>query len=288
MARKSKILPTSVSNALSGLCRRLIGAVVCLFGIITIFSLLFYHPYYDGFAVASTFGSQSVMGQIVGFVRYFVGVIPALFLFVCVMRYWFVRMIALDTDVTPEYNFLRGFIALSMGAIGLGTIFSGNVYGGMFGAIASYDLHRIMGAGAIIVGIFAFLSFLWLGGVVLHIRWSHVRSAMRMFVRWLRLVLSAFHLTRVEKMLPDLDGDDTEEPTDEPIEEPEPKKVRCSLLRKRTAKKETAVAPVTSVARPRRVSEFQLPDPKFLEKSNFSKCAVTPELKLNARKGVKK
>ncbi|MBR5625341.1 MAG: DUF87 domain-containing protein [Alphaproteobacteria bacterium] len=285
MARKAKILPTSVSNALSGLLNRLIGCVVCLFGIIAIFSLLFYNPYYDGFAVASTFGAQSIMGQIVGFVRYFVGAIPALFLFICVARYGFVRMIALDTDVAPEYNFLRAFIALCAGAMAFGLMFPSATYGGMFGAIASYDLSSLIGGAAVIVGMLLLIVFLWMAGTVLHVKWMHVRAAMRMFVRWLHLVLSAFHLNRVERLLPDLEGGDVNEGAveEEPAPEPVEKKSGRGLLRKRESKKASTSVAAAPVVRPRRASVYQLPDTKFLEKSSFSKCAVTPELKQNAR-----
>ena len=65
MAEKSKFLPDSVSGALRSLMSRLIGGLVCGFGVWATLALLFYNPYLDGVAVASTFGTQSIMGYFV-------------------------------------------------------------------------------------------------------------------------------------------------------------------------------------------------------------------------------
>ena len=289
MASKSKILPSSVSNALNQMFRRLMGGVICVFGVVCIFALLFYNPYLDGFGVASTFGNQSILGHIVGFIRYFFGTVPTLFLFLCVARYGFVRLIGLELNVAPEYNFLRALVALFSGAVAFGLVVPSSAFGGMLGAIAAYDLMRLVGAAAYIVGLVAMLVFLWLGGTVLHIKWSHVRFAVRMFVRWLRLVASAFHLTRVEQILAGKEAQVSQGNAKDSIEKDgdqgQEKKSRRGLLRKRPVKKEAApaVAVATASARSKRASAYELPDPKFLEKSNFSKCAVTPELKQNAR-----
>ena len=79
--RKSNFLPERVSGALKSLTQRIIGACVCVVALWAVFAMLFYNPYLDGFGVSSTFGNQSIMGYLVGMVRYAVGVIPGLFLF---------------------------------------------------------------------------------------------------------------------------------------------------------------------------------------------------------------
>ena len=56
---------------------------------------------------------------------------------------------------------------------------------------------------------------------------------------------------------------------------------RKAELKKEPAKSKVAVAPVPKVVPA--VSLYELPDTKLLEKSNFSKYSVTPELKQNAR-----
>ena len=112
----SKFLPDSISGMLKSLLARMFGCVVCVLGLWAVFALLFYDPYLAGVGVASTFGEQSVMGNVVGVVRYAIGVIPGLFLFLSVARWGGMRMIALSGDGAPEYNFLRGFIAICLGA----------------------------------------------------------------------------------------------------------------------------------------------------------------------------
>ena len=138
--RKSNFLPERVSGALKSLTQRIIGACVCVVALWAVFAMLFYNPYLDGFGVSSTFGNQSIMGYLVGMVRYAVGVIPGLFLFLCFARWGIMQMLSAEDDVPPEYNLLRGFIALCMGAIGFGMIAPRSTYGGMFGALAAVDV----------------------------------------------------------------------------------------------------------------------------------------------------
>ena len=287
--KSNKFLPDSISGLLKSLMARVFGALVFVLGVWAVFAMLFHNPYLSGFGVAGTFGEQSVMGHVVGFVRYVVGTVPGLFVFLCVARWGFMQMIALAGDGVPEYNFLRGFITVCMGAAAFGLILPAAAFGGIFGAIVANDLGIIMGDLSIIVGLVCMVVFLWMGGSLLHIKWAHVRGGMRMAWRTIRMVGTAFHLTAAA---PDDDTNDTPDDvvsdTENTATPEEPKKKRRGLLARRAAKKAAAAAaaPVAAAATPKRAraaSQYQLPDPKLLEKSNFSKCAVTPELKQNAR-----
>ena len=289
MADKSKILPKSISEALKSLMFRMIGVIVLCLGIWATFALLFYNPYLNGFGVASSFGTHSLMGWVVGMVRYAIGVVPGLFVFLSVARWGAVRTVGLDTDGAPEYNFLRGFITVCVGAVGFGALMPSSTFGGMFGAIAAADLVSLIGGWTVVVGIVCMAAFLVLGGSLLHIKWSHVRGALRMFVKWLRAIATAFHLMQpvVASDEGEVEEDDAaqEEEQEEEQSKPEPK---IKLLRKKLQKK-TAVAKTTAAAvavAPKRAvasSEFQLPSPRLLEASAFTKYSVTPELKQEAR-----
>ena len=56
-------------------------------GLWAVIALVFHNPYLDGWAAAGNYGEQSVMGNVVGFLRYGVGFIPTLFLLLCVIRW---------------------------------------------------------------------------------------------------------------------------------------------------------------------------------------------------------
>ncbi len=287
MAEKSKFLPDSVSGALRSLMSRLIGGLVCGFGVWATLALLFYNPYLDGVAVASTFGTQSIMGYFVGAIRYGVGAVPGLFLFLCFARWGLVKLLGLEISETPEYNFLRVFISVCLGAIGFGLISPSATYGGLFGAIAANDLSLIMGNIAVVPGILSLVGFFWMGGLLLHIKWAHLRMAMQITWRWVRWLGTAFHLTRVTANMPVFEDTDSSKEEEHPQEKQEEKPRRRLLSRKATK----SVAPVAAktvaaVASPKKVragSIYKLPDTKLLERSNFSKYVVTPELKQNAR-----
>lgn len=288
MAKNSKFLPDSVSGALKSLLSRVFGGVVCVFGVWAALALIFYNPYLDGVAVASSFGAQSWMGNLVGVVRWLVGAVPGVFLFMCLSRWGLVQVLGLGISDTPEYNFLRVFISLCLGAVGFGLISPSATYGGIFGAIAANDLVLIMGKMAVLPGILCLVAFMWMGGVLLHIKWEHLRMAMRITWRWIRWLGSAFHLTRAEGRVAPLEGDaPIEEEPEVPTEGDAPKKTRRSLLGRKSAKTVAAsAAPKVAEAAPKKVratSVYKLPDTKLLERSNFSKYVVTPELKQNAR-----
>ena len=283
----NKFLPDSISGVLKAFVARVFGALVCVGGVWAVFAMLFYDPYLSGFGTSGTFGDQSVMGNIVGFVRYAIGAVPGLFVFLCMARWGFMRAIALRGDVAPEYNFLRGFIAVCLGAAGFGLIMPARAFGGIFGAIVANDLGAIMGGGALVVGILCLVGFFWMGGSLLHIKWAHVRGALQIAWRTIRAVAAAFHLTTPVAAMEYDEAEDVAEDDSQEEETEQPKKQRRGLLSRRAPKKDTVVATATPVAvAPKRVcaaSQYQLPDPKLLEKSLFSKCAVTPELKQNAR-----
>lgn len=286
--KSNNFLPDSISGMLKSLLARIVGALVFVLGAWAVWATLFYNPYLSGFGVAGTFGDQSIMGHVVGFVRYAIGAIPALFVFLCVARLGFMRMIALMGEGAPEYNFLRGFIAVCVGAAGFGLITPSSAFGGIFGAIVANDLGRVMGSLSIIVGILCVVAFLWIGGSLLHIKWAHVRGALRIAWRTIRAIGAAFHLTGPVAAEELETSDDTADVTEEVAEEEDaPQKKRRGLLSRRAPKKAAATAaPVAPIVTPKRVraaSQYQLPDPKLLEKSLFSKCSVTPELKQNAR-----
>lgn len=279
--RKSNFLPERVSGALKSLTQRILGACVLAVALWAVFAMLMYNPYLDGFGVASTFGSQSVMGYLVGMVRYAVGVIPGLFLFLCLARWGVMQILNIEDDIPPEYNLLRGFIALCIGAIGFGLIAPRSTYGGMFGAVAAADVvHLIGGVGAVLVGVLCVIAFCIMGGVLLHVQWAHVRWGVKLLKRWLLWLASAFHLT---KYVPQEDTESAdEEDQEEEVEEEDTSDEKSVTPKKRSAKKAaTAVAAVKS--RVRSAAAYELPDTRFLEKSNFSKYSVTPELKQIAR-----
>ncbi len=294
MAGKSKFLPQRISDALKELGVRAFGALVFLLGLWAISALVFYNPNLTGFAVYGTFGDQSVMGYLVGMLRYAIGAVPTLFVCLCVVRWGGGRFIGMAPSGAPEYNFLRGFIATCLGAIAFGLIAPKSTFGGLFGAIVASDLSKVIGSMSVFVGVVALVGFAVMAGILLHINWGHLQRTLRLFVRWLRWVGAAFHLTNGDVACPVVAEDDdnedvgdeeeteeydTEDTEEENVTEDEEPKQR-GLLRKKVVKK---VAVAATPVRRSIAAQYELPDPKFLEKSAFSKCSVTPELKQNAR-----
>lgn len=281
--KKSRFLPAGISGALSSLISRIFGGTMFVLGLWAVVELFIYNPNLDGFAVASNFGTQSAMGHIIGGLRYAIGVVPTLFVLLCLTRWGGLKLLGMNIGASPEYNFLRGFIAVCLGAIGFGMIVPMGTYGGMFGAIACTDIMPLVGKLTPLLGVVFIALFLLMAGGLLHISLQHLRWAARVLVRWVRWIASAFHLIKpVADDVPDdeeSDEESDEEDTDDTAESDE--KPKRGLLRKRVPK-----ATAASVAAPRArraMAAYQLPDPRFLEKSNFSKCAVTNDLKLNAR-----
>lgn len=267
MERTSRFLPEKLSGALKSLAWRLLGLILFLFGGICILSAVFYNSYLDGWAVSSTFGNHGILGWFVGFTRYVFGFIPMIFLFLCCMRagVHFIGSGYTEED-TPEYNILRGFIALCLGCAGFGMLIPASSFGGMLGAIVSSDFGAFMGNWQIIVGILCLGGFFWMAGTLLNIKLEYVIRVAELVWSSVRWVLSAFHILPVQESTDDEDEEEAEE-DEEDEEEEKPKKKRA--LRK-VAKKVIGD------------TEYEMPDPEFLEESVFGKNVVTPELKRNA------
>ena len=267
MSEKSRFLPEKLSGALRDLAWRLLGGLMFLFGAVAVLAALFHNPYLDGWATASTFGNHGIMGNFIAFMRYVFGFIPMMFLFLCLMRGGVYFIGGRSDDATPEYNILRGFIALCFGCMGFGMLVPNSSFGGMLGAIVSADVGALVGNWQIVFGVLSLVGFLWMAGVLLNIKLSYVVRVAKIAWGTIRWVLSAFHILPMREDIEDEEEEtEAEEETDEPEVEEKPKKKRT----------------VRRVARADAVVEYELPDPAFLEKSVFGKNIVTPELKRNA------
>ena len=273
---KSNFFPESVSSALKVLVKRVCGGLMMGLALWACGAMVLFDPFLDGFAVVSTFGNQSVMGAVVGFLYYFIGVVPTLFVVLCVARWGLAWLANWSDDSSPEYNFLRFFVALCVGAAGLGLIMPSHTWGGMFGAIAAHDLFSIMGNWCIAVGVAAVLVFAALASVLLHIKWVHIKNACHIVWRAVRWLLSVFHLMPVQY------SEDEEYDADEYEEESAEEETTAPKATKRRAARKTARGGAARTTRVVGAHEYELPDPAFLEDSHFSKNVVTPELKRNA------
>ena len=268
MEEKSRFLPEKLSGALKSLAWRLLGVVMFLFGAVAVLAAVFHNPYLDGWAVASTFGNHGIMGNFVAFMRYVFGFVPMMFLFLCLMRGGIYFIGGRDDEATPEYNMLRGFIALCLGCMGLGMLVPNASYGGMMGAIVSSDVGALIGNWQIAFGVLALAGFAIMAGILLNIKWSYVVRVAKLVWKTIRWVLSAFHILPVrEDIEEEAEAEEEEAEEEEPAQEEKPKKKRTV---RRVARADDAVV------------EYELPDPAFLEKSVFGKNIVTPELKRNA------
>ena len=273
MKSESKFLPDSVSGALKSLFMRVCGAAILLIGLWAMLSLIFSNSYLDGFSCASTFGAQSFMGNIVGFIKYSIGFIPALFLILCLMRWGISMAMNWDAEYAPEYNILRGFVAVCAGAAGFGITAPSATFGGLVGAIASSDVQSVIGSWGVIFGLVCIGVFFVMAGMLLHIKWSHVQSLMYRIWYAVRWVLALFHLVppaEEEEYEDDEEDEEGEEETEEDEEgEDEEEKPKRKRRKKKVEEDEEEV-------------EYQLPDPAFLKRSDFGKNVVTAEMKKNA------
>lgn len=279
MEGQSRFLPESVSGALKNIARRAWGTILILVGAWAVFALLFFNPYLDGFATASTFGNQSVMGNVVAFLRYSVGTVPALFLLLCVVRAGILRAMNWTDDNAPEYNLMRIFVALCAGAAAFGLIMPSATFGGFAGAIVAHDVGTLIGAWSLALCVPTMAVFLWLAARVLHIKWSHVRGLLHLLRRVVGAILSVF---RMVSGRPAVAADDAEEAEEVEAAEDEDVPVADTKPAARRRAKPAAKKAVAKVARATGNDDFELPDPDFLENSNFGKNVVTPELKRNA------
>jgi len=272
MDRRTHFLPESISSVLRDLSLRAIGLALCLLSLWLIISLVFFDPYLSGFAAHGSFGTQGIIGNIISFVKYIIGFVPTLFLFLCLGRFGVSLFVRWDEERAPEYNLLRGFVALCFGTAGLGLLSVSGTFGGFAGAIVAADLGPVLGNFAPVLGMVLFLIFLMISGILLHIKWEHVISALKTTNRLVRTVLSAFHLISpiepdedIEEEVEEYEDDDDEE---EEIEEEKPKRRRKRV--KRVDDEDV-------------VHEYELPDPELLEKSVFGKNVITPEFKQTAQ-----
>lgn len=268
METRKRFLPEQISHALGNFATRIVGSILIAVGLWAVVALVFHNPYLDGWAAAGNYGEQSVMGNVVGFLRYGVGFIPTLFLLLCVIRWGASWLLGGAEGAAPEYNFLRAFIALCLGAAGFGMIMPGGTLGGMFGAIASVDIGSLIKGWTPVVGVLCIGGFFVMAGTLLHVRWTHIVSSVHLIWRGIRWVLSVFHL--MEPIEEPEEYENAEE--EKEVEEENPPKQR--KLRKR--------AVVTPVETATVAGEFELPDPAFLKKSVFGKNVITPELKRTA------
>lgn len=282
MEKQLRILPERVWAMLKALFRRIAGAIMAGVALWAIVALAFYNPYLDGFGAASTFGDQSFMGNVVGFVQYMVGFLPAMFLFMCICRGGFKLLLGGAPSDSPEYDFMRGFITLFIGAAGLGMLMPGASAGGIIGAICANDISTLIGKWAPIPGILLTLVFLIMAGAMLHVRYEHLRRGVHIIRRAVRIALSAFHLMPYEATPDDADFDTEEEEseesdaadedaTDSAADAPAPRRRAARAATRRTARKKGDGD-----------IQYELPDPKLLETSNFGRAVITPELKRTA------
>lgn len=285
MEKQSKFLPERVSGALKTFAKRAFGGVLMAFGLWAIVALIAHNPYLDGFAAASTFGQQGIMGQVVGFFRYGIGFVPALFLFLCITRWGLSWLANWDDGAAPEYNVLRCFVAVCVGAAGLGLIMPSSTFGGMAGCIAAADVGGIIGGWGLAVGILCLAAFFMLAASLLNIKWAHIKQAARIVYRVVRWVLSVFHLTRApageEEYTEEDDASEYDENAEDGVaEEAQDVSTPARRAKSRAVKKTTRRASRASTAADGH--QYELPDPAFLERSNFGKNVITPELKRNA------
>ena len=263
--KKTKFLPESISGAMKNLAFRSAGLAIFLLCVWLILALVFFNPYLDGFAAASSFGRQSIIGNIIAFINYGVGFFPALFLFLFFARVG-ISMMMKWQEPAPEYNFLRAFIATIFGAFGFGAISASNSFGGLVGAFAASDISAFAAGWTFIFGIVFISLFLFMSGILLHIKWSQVRAVFAAIINSIKWLLTAFHLAKF-KTVPKPDEEELEE-------ELENKKIKKSKDKKITPKK--------TISYKLSANNYELPSPEFLEKSVFAKSSVTPELKRNA------
>ncbi|MDE5615602.1 MAG: DUF87 domain-containing protein, partial [Alphaproteobacteria bacterium] len=114
-------------------------------------------------------------------------------------------------------------------------------------------------------------------GVVLHIKWSHLRSVAGAVWRVVRWLLSVFHLTRpIEADAAAVQEEDLQDDADDEEDEESASAAPAVRRGRSRAIKRRVVAPAREVGIS---AEYELPPPELLDASNFSKTGVTAELK---------
>ena len=158
MAKKQNFLPDSIRGAACGVAFRGLGVALIFLGAWLCFALIFHNPYLDGFAAASSFGRQSLIGNIVGFILYGIGFIPALFIFLFMARSGIAMMLKWD-EGSPEYNILRAFITTIIGSFGFGAVMPSKAWGGLVGAIVAHDIGLFANGWVFVFGIILIAVF---------------------------------------------------------------------------------------------------------------------------------
>ena len=274
MEKRSHLLPESIARVLRNLSLRGLGVLFCAISLWMIFVLFLYDPYLSGVGAYGTFGEQSLIGNVVGLMRYGVGFIPTLFLLLCLGRFGVSLFVGWDEERAPEYNFLRGFVTLCLGSISLGLISTSGTFGGLAGAIVGVDFGRVFGVMAMPIGIVLFCLFLVMAGILLHIKWHHVVDAAKKSYYLLRYVLSAFHIIApIEK---EDDEDEEYEEDEEETDEDDDENIEEKPKRRRTPRKKIAADDIVE-------HEYELPDPELLEKSVFGINVITQEFRQTAQ-----
>ena len=276
MKKNSNFLPERVSGALKILIKRIFGIVLLVLAFWTIIALFTHNPYLDGFAVSSTFGNQSYMGQLVAVFKFSIGFIPSLFVFLCLIR-WGITNVACRNEEQPiEYNILKFFVTLCFGVIGFGLIVPSSTFGGLAGAVAATDVSNLVGNWTVLIAVISLGIFFFMMAGLLHIKWKYIKNAASVLGKMFHWLLSIFHLTKVEYQ------EDSEIETEEDYEDPsEDEEIEKTVNVRNTKKKNRKIVKkIANVDDTEFV--YELPDPAFLERSSFGKNVVTPELKRNA------
>ena len=268
---------------------RTLGAVLFSAGLVFVIAFFLHNPWLAGVGTASDFGSQSVVGNIISGMIYTVGWLAALFILLYVMRVGANILFGRLRESSPEYDTIRAFLAVILGAAGMGCIaasglldpvvrplfgsfFSMNyLTGGIAGAVVAHDIGMFAGRFVFLFGLAFIALFFLMAGVLLQVRVSSLRAGWRAAADFMLWVGGALRLTeyKARKIKHRITEEEEEEEVEEE-EEPKPRRKAAAPKRKPTVKR---------IADD---NDFELPPPEFLEKSIFSKHAVTSELKHTA------
>jgi len=271
MSKRIRFLPESITVALKSFAMRVFGIALLASGVALVIILIRFDPWLAGFNVASTFGRQSMIGDFVGLFIHGIGFIPALFVFLYMMRSGAAITFGF-ADAAPEYNVLRALLAVMLGAAGLGSIMPAESYGGLAGTVVAHDLTRLVGTwGTVLIGAIFLCLFALLAGVLLRVKWRNLRVILYAVLHIISKATAGifqFNIKSIDRKAKVREYEEPEE--EEEAEERAPRKKAVVVKKK---------APLA-----RRVSDthYELPPPEFLEKSIFARHTVTAELKRTA------
>ena len=264
---------------------RALGAALLFAGAVLVFAFFLHNPWLSGIGALSNFGSQSMVGNIISGMIYIVGWIPALFMLLYIMRAGW--NILSGISWSPEYDTVRAFLTIILGAAGMGCIAASGVLdgtvralfgpffasnymtGGMAGAVIANDIGLFAGKFVFLFGILFIVLFFLMAGVLLRVKISTFSAGAQRIANFAMWVGSALRLVEYRPVIVEQEEEYEEEECEEEEEEIKPQR-RAAPKKKR--------APKVAAAE----QEYELPPPQFLEKSVFSKHAVTSELKQTA------